>query len=187
MSRSLAILLVVLVGCRPSPQQEYDTALSIVNRQQERLDALRPAYDAARHKAALVVCKEIAGVTPDESASVALEQLQGILGQAVDTPAPANQATDKLNVNDADAAIDQLIAAQASFQEQQVAISAPMAKANEVMNNINTPGTPEAKRFEEVLSAMPEVKAYKRQEERLERAQQAADAAEAALHGAATQ
>lgn len=186
MKRILAILLVVLVGCAPSPQEEYDMALRMVNRQQERLDALRPAYDAAREKAALAVCKEITGVTPDESATAALQQLQGIMGQAADTPAPADQEADKRPVGDADAAIDQLIAAQATFQEQQSAISAPIAKVNEVMTKIKTPGTPEAKRYEEVLAAMPEVKAYQRQEERLARAQKAADAAEAALDGAAT-
>ena len=62
MLRGLAIVVVVLVGCGPSAQEEYDTALSVLNRQQERLDALRPAYDAARQTATLTVCKEIAGL-----------------------------------------------------------------------------------------------------------------------------
>ena len=56
-----------------------------------------------------------------------------------------------------------------------------MAKAYETMQKINTPGTPEAKRVEEVLAEMPEAKAYHRQEERLARAEEALDAAEAAL------
>jgi hypothetical protein len=186
MHRSLAILLVVLVGCAPSPEAEYDAALRALNRQQERLDALRPAYDAARQTAALAVCKEIAGATPEESATAALEQLQGIMGQAGDAQAPAGQATDKKQASDIDAVIDNLIVAQETFQEQQAALSAPLAMTNEVMSKIKTPGTPEAKRFEEVLAEMPEVKAYKRQEERLARAQKAAAAAEAALDGAAT-
>lgn len=48
-------------------------------------------------------------------------------------------------------------------------------------NNIKTPGTPEAKRFEEVLAKMPEVQAYERQQKRVEEAQQAVDETEAAL------
>jgi hypothetical protein len=54
------------------------------------------------------------------------------------------------------------------------------------MNKIKVPGTPEAKRFEEVLAKMPEVQAYRRQEERLARAKQAAEEAEAALPDVAT-
>jgi hypothetical protein len=193
MYRSLAILsLLLVVGCSvgPTPQEEYDTALKILNRQQERLDALRPAYDLAQQKAAMQVCKEIAGTTPEESASAALEQLQNIMTGPTDGGAPAaepKEPKDKTNVNDLDATIDNLVAAQKDFQVQQAAISAPIAKANEVMQKIHTPGTPEAKRYEEVLAATPEVKAYKRQEERLARAQKAADAAEAALNGAAKQ
>lgn len=186
MYRSLPILLILLVGCGPTAQEEYDTALSILNRQQERLDALRPAYDAAQQKAALLVCKEIAGVTPDEAGTAALEQLQGILSEPAGTQPAANQTTDALNVNDVDAAIDQLIAAQETFQEKQASLSAPITKAHEVMQQINTPDTPEHKRYEEVLAGMPEVQAYERQEKRVARAQQAADAAEAALASAAT-
>lgn len=184
MYRSLPVFLILLVGCGPTPQEEYDLALSILNKQQERLDALRPAYDAAQQKAAQMVCKEIAGVTPEESASAALGQLQDILGQTVDAQTPATQPADMTNVNDADAALDQLIAAQADFQEKQAAISEPIQKANEVMQQINTPGTPEHKRYEEVLEDMPEVKAYRRQEDRVERAQKLADAAEAAVNTA---
>jgi hypothetical protein len=197
MPRILAVLsLLVTVGCSvgPTPQEEYDMALKIVNRQQERLDALRPAYDAAQQTAALTVCKEIAGVTPEESQTAALEQLQNVMGQAIDAPPPASPATDKktdkktdkTNVNDIDATIDNLVSAEASFQKQQAAITAPMAKANEVMTHIKTPGTPENKRFVEVLEAMPEVKAYRRQEKRLERAQKVADAAEKKANSAAT-
>src|SRR3972149_2872004 len=49
------------------------------------------------------------------------------------------------------------------------------------MNKIKTPGAAEAKRFEEVLAKMPEVKAYQRQEQRVERATQAVEDAEADL------
>jgi hypothetical protein len=186
MLRRLAILLVVLVGCGPSAQEQYDTALSIVNRQQERLDALRPAYDAARQSAVMVVCKEIAGVTPDESATAALQQMQSAMSQAVDTQASAKPATNSSNVGDINATIDNLLAAQETLTDQHAALSLPIRRVNEVMNKINMPGTPEAKRFEEVLAAKPEVQAYRRQEERLARAKEAADAAEAALPKAAT-
>ena len=191
MPRILAILsLLAMVGCSvgPTPQEDYDTALRILNRQQERLDALRPAYDAAQQKAALQVCKEIAGVTPEESATAALQQLQGVLGQSAEAPAAADEAAkkpvDPQNATDIDATIDNLIAAEKNFSEQQASLAAPMAKANEVMVKIKTPGTPEAKRYEEVLAEMSQVKAYKRQEERLAKAQKEADAAEKALDSA---
>jgi hypothetical protein len=186
MLRSLAILLVVLVGCGPSAQERYDTALDEVNRQQERLDALRPAFDAARQSAVMAVCKEIAGVTPDESATAALQQLQSALSQAAETQASANTAADSSNVGDIDQTIDNLLAAQETLQDQQSALSLPIQRVNDVMNKIKVPGTPEAKRFEEVLAKMPEVQAYRRQEQRLARAKQAAEEAEAALPEVAT-
>src|SRR5688572_8309532 len=186
MLRSLAIIVVVLVGCGRSAQEEYDTALSVLNRQQERLDALRPAYDAARQMAMMTVCKEIAGFTPDESATAALEQLGGIMDGAADGAADENTAAITKDVGDIDQTIDNLLAAQENLADQQSALSGPIQKVNEVMTKIKTPGTPEAKRFEEVLAQMPEAQAYTRQEERVKRAQEAADAAEAALtNGAA--
>jgi hypothetical protein len=51
------------------------------------------------------------------------------------------------------------------------------------MTKIKTPGTPEAKKFEEKLAAMPEVKAYERQQKRLERAQQEVEESEKDLPG----
>jgi hypothetical protein len=80
-----------------------------------------------------------------------------------------------------DKTIDSLIAGQKELQEKQAAITAPVAKAQEVMNKIKTPGTPEAKRFEEKLATMPEAQAYDRQQKRVERAQQDVDEAKAAL------
>ena len=162
-------------------RNEYDTALSVLNRQQERLDALRPAYDAARQTATLTVCKEIAGFTPDESATAALEQLGGILGGAGDEPAAENTAANTTDVGDIDQTIDNLLAAQENLADQQTALSGPIQKVNEVMTKIKTPGTPEAKQFEEVLAQMPEAQAYTRQEERVKSAQEAVEAAEAAL------
>ena len=186
MLRSLAIVVVVLVGCGRSAQEEYDTALSVLNRQQERLDALRPAYDAARQTATMTVSKEITGFTPDESATAALEQLGGIMSGSADGAAVENTTANTQDVGDIDQTIDNLLAAQESLADQQSALSGPIQKVNEVMTKIKTPGTAEAKRFEEVLAQMPEAQAYKRQEERVKRAQEAADAAEAALaNGAA--
>ena len=172
------LLIVMTVGCGPTPQQEFDAALKTLNRQQERLDGLRPAYDAARQTATLAVCKELAGATPDESAAAALEQLESAMSQAAESQASAAKS------GDIDATIDSLIAAQGSLQEQQAALSAPLAKSAEVMKNIKTPGTPEAKRLEEVFEAMPEVQAYRRQEKRVATAQKSFDAAEAALDAA---
>jgi ribosome-binding protein aMBF1 (putative translation factor) len=183
MARRLAALWIVLVGCGPSAEEQYDAALRAVERQQERLDALRPAYDAARRTAALAVCKEIAGFTPDESATAALNQLESALTQAADAQTAVNQSAGKPKISDTDDAIDRLLTAHEALSAQQAALSAPMLKAAEVMNKIETPGTAEANRFEEVLAQMLEVQAYKRQEERLERAKKAA---EAALPAAAT-
>ena len=73
-----------------------------------------------------------------------------------------------------------MIAAQQDVQEKQAALTAPVAKANEVMAKIKTPGTPENKQYEEKLAAMPEVKSYERQQKRVENAQKAVEEAEAA-------
>lgn len=210
------LLLIPFTGCSEDPQAKYDAALRAVERSQARLDNLRPAYDAARQKAALVVCKEIAGTTPEESAMGALSQLDAFAAQALgggtisgemtgdmgSDPAKADVAMEagaegelagdstaakhstSPPIGDADAALDQLLNAHKTMQEQQSAAAAPMAKAYETMRKINTPGTPEAKRVEEVLATMPEAKAYLRQEERLARAEEALDAAEAQLPAA---
>jgi hypothetical protein len=129
----------------------------------------------------LTVCKEIAGVTPEESAAAALQQLGGIMSGAADGAAEENTEVKTKDVGDIDQTIDNLLAAHEGLKDQQVALSGPIQKVNEVMAKIKTPGTAEAKRFEEVLAQMPEAQAYTRQEERLKRAQEAADAAEAAL------
>jgi hypothetical protein len=74
-----------------------------------------------------------------------------------------------------------LIAAQKDAQEKQAALTAPVAKAHEVMAKIKTPGTPENKRYEEKLASMQEVKSYERQQQRVEKAQQAVDEAKTEL------
>ena len=181
----LLIVLVAIAGCGPSAQEKYDAAVKDLERAQARLDNLRPAYDAAREKAALTVCKEIAGVTPDESAMAALTQLQGAAAQAAasqgaDSESTANPSAGKNNLSDDDA-IDKLLDAHKTMQEQQAAMTGPIAKAYDTMNKIKAPGTPEAKRFEEVLAKMPEVEAYQRQEKRMEAAKHAVDDAEAEL------
>jgi hypothetical protein len=182
----LLFVLVAIVGCGPSAQEKYDAAVKNLELAQARLDNLRPAYDAAREKAALTVCKEIAGVTPDESAMAALTQLggvadQSVASQAADSQLAANSIAIEKRTSDADDAIDQLLAAHKTMQEQQAAMTGPISKAYDTMNKIKTPGTPEAKRFDEVLANMPEVEAYQRQEKRVERANQDVDDAEADL------
>src|SRR3954470_8598131 len=86
---SIGLCLILLSGCGESPQQKYDAAVRELERAQERLDSLRPAYDAARQTAANAVCREIAGTTPEESASAALQGLNGVLNE---TPPAANVA-----------------------------------------------------------------------------------------------
>ncbi len=180
----VAVVLLMVAGCGPTPEQQYDAALQDFESAQSRLDGLRPAFDAAREKAQRSVYQEIAGKTLEESASDALSQLQGLTdGTLTGQPAGDGTAADADNrpMGDPDAALDQLLAAHEQMQEVQAAATASITQSSDLTKKINTPGTPENKRFEEVFEAMPEVKAYRRQENRVERAQQALEAAEAAL------
>jgi hypothetical protein len=174
--------MLLIVGCADSsPKEKYDEAVKDLDRAQARLDHLRPAYDAARVRAANEVCKEIAGTTPDESASAALAGL----GKALEDPsmtaldeAKAGEDAKKTagkKGDELDKTIDNLIAGEKKFQEKQAAITAPVTKANEVMTKIKTPGTPEAKKFDEKLASMQEAQAYERQQKRVEKAQQDVD------------
>src|SRR3954464_9178029 len=84
---SIILLLVSVVGgCGPSPKEKYDAAVQEVDRAQAQLDKLRPAYDAATMTAANAVCREIAGTTPEESASAALQGLGDVLNQPTAAP-----------------------------------------------------------------------------------------------------
>jgi hypothetical protein len=193
MLRRLSILLVLVAlfaGCGPSAKEKYDAALQEVDRAQEQLDKSRPAYDAAVQTAQNAVCREIAGMTPEESASAALQGLGNVLNQTAAAPPdeskkgePAKKPASGRKGDELDKTIDNLIAAQKDATEKQAALTAPVAKANEVMTKIKTPGTPEAKKFEEKLAAMPEVKTYERQQKRLERAQLELEQAEKDLPG----
>jgi hypothetical protein len=178
----LLLLLTAVSGCGPSAKEKYDAAVRELERAQARLDALRPAYDTARQTAANAVCREIAGTTPEESASAALQGLGDVLNQTGAAPPIADKKGDVKSSgrkgSDLDKTIDSLIAAEKGASEKQAALTAPVAKANEVMNKIKTPGTPEAKKFEEKLAAMPEVKTYERQQKRVEQAQHEVDEAE---------
>src|SRR3954453_1543482 len=86
---------LLVSGCGESPQQKYDAAVRELERAQERLDSLRPAYDAARQTAANAVCREIAGTTPEESASAALQGLNGVLNETPPVPNAAPSADAK--------------------------------------------------------------------------------------------
>jgi hypothetical protein len=182
------LVLTAISGCvpAPTPQENYETALKNLERSEARLDNLRPAYDAARDRAAQAVCQEIAGATPETSAEGAIKQLEGLLSGNVGTneavgDAAGDAADKKPPVGDADAALDQLLGAHKQMQEQAAALTEPITKARETMKLINTPGTAEAKLVAERIATLPEVKAYLRQEKRVERMQQAVDEAEALL------
>jgi hypothetical protein len=178
-------ILVTVVGCAgPSPQEKYTAAVELMNAEQARLDNLRPAYDAARKSAELAVFKEIAGATPDEATADALKQLETVAGGLTGAQGGETAGEGNANAADLDATIDRLITAQSAMLDQQAALAGSIGKANETMTKIQTPGTPENKRFEELLAAMPEVQAYRRQEVRLARAKEAVEKAEAALPGA---
>jgi ribosomal protein L22 len=171
MPRRFTILIVfamLLSGCGPTPQEKYD--------------------DAERQTAANAVCREIAGTTTEESASAALQGLGNVLNQTAPPPTdaskqgePGKKVASGRRGDELDKTIDGLIAAEKNAQEKEAALTAPLAKANEVMSKIKTPGTPEAKRYEEKLDSMPEVQAYKRQQKRVEQAQKDVDEAKAAL------
>lgn len=196
--RFLFVLLAffAVIGCAgPSAKDKLDEAQRRLERAQAKLDEMRPAYDAARATAANAVCRELAGTTPEESASAALAGLSDVLTQPPTPAADGGKAEgakqgEKANDNgkkpagkkadELDKTIDNLIAAQKDVQEKQAALTAPVAKANEVMSKIKTAGTPEAKKFEEKLAAMPEAKAYERQQKRVEKAQEEVDEAEEA-------
>src|SRR3954453_17826886 len=189
---SIALCFILLNGCGESPQQKYDAAVRELERTQERLDSLRPAFDTARQTAANAVCREIAGTTPEESASAALQGLGNVMNEAAPAPKEAPGADAKTTADgkkavggrrgdDLDKTIDNLISAEKNVQEKQAALGAPIAKANEVMTKIKTPGTPEAKKYEAKLASMPESQAYERQQKRVESAQKDVDQAKAAL------
>ena len=169
--------LPLAAGCIDMSQQEYDQAVRRVSIEQERLDQLRPAYDAARQEAMQVVVRELAGGTVEDVNQAALEKLNEIAAQAK-TP-PVDERKDAL-----DLAVDQFTAIQGAIENMQSAVGVSNP-AVAVMNKIKTPGTPENKRFEEVLAAMPEVQTYQRQRKRLEDATKAVLAAEAKLPGGA--
>jgi hypothetical protein len=178
----LLVLLIVVAGCGPSAKEKYEAALQEVDRAQAQLDKSRPAYDAAVQTAQNAVCREITGTSPEESESAALQGVGDVLNQIAAPPpdegkkaAGAKNAPTGRKGDELDKIVDNAAAAQKELREKQAALTAPVAKVNEVkkvMNNIKTSGTPEAKKFEEKLAAMPEVKTYERQQKRLERAQQ---------------
>jgi hypothetical protein len=184
----LFALVSVVSGCGPSAKEKYDAAVHELDRAQERLDRLRPAYDAARLTAANALCREIAGTTPEESESAALQGIGNALNQLATPPKeetkqgePAKKVPAGRKGDELDKIIENAAAAQKDLSEKQAsvaALAAPAAKAKEVMNKINTPGTPEAKRLEEKLASYEEVKAYERQKKRVEQAKQDVEDAE---------
>jgi hypothetical protein len=183
-------------GCGgPSAKEKYDAAVRELDRAQERLDRLRPAYDAARLTAANALCREIAGATPEEASGAAtdaaLKGLGDVLNQTTVTPPVEGKQSDAgkkvaagRKGDELDKLVENAAATEKKLAEQQAnlaALAAPAAKAKEVMNKMNTPGTPEAKRLEEKLASYEEVKAYERQKKRVEQAQQDVDDAEKEL------
>jgi hypothetical protein len=187
----LFALLSVVSGCGPSAKEKYDAAVRELDRAQERLDRLRPAYDAARLAAANALCREIAGTTPAESESAAIQGIGDALNQLA-TPTtqeakpgePAKKVPAGRKGDELDKLIESAAATQKELAEKQASVAAlagPAAKAKEVMNKINTPGTPEAKRLEEKLASYEEVNAYERQKKRVEQAQQDVEDAEKEL------
>jgi hypothetical protein len=185
---SLLLLLTMLlaaVGCGQSAEEKYKDAVDSYERAQRRLDALRPAYDAARQAAILTVCKRITGTTPEESQLGMLKELTGTADEISkeQTAEAADPSVKKKPVGDADAAIDTLMAAEKKMGEKSAAASASVLKTSDVMNKIKTPGTPENKQLEDELATMPEVSAYKRQEKRVEEAKEDVEDAEKDLPG----
>src|SRR3954451_16756576 len=127
---SIGLCLILLSGCGESPQQKYDAAVRELERTQERLDSLRPAFDTARQTAANAVCREIAGTTPEESASAALQGLGNVLNEAppAANAAPAadakkaeegKKAVGGRRGDEIDKTIDNLISAEKNVQEKQ--------------------------------------------------------------------
>jgi hypothetical protein len=85
---SVVLFTLLVAGCAgPTAQEKYDTAERDLERAQQRLDNLRPAYDTARASAINAVCQEIAGTTPDDAASAALAGLGDVLNGTTAPPA----------------------------------------------------------------------------------------------------
>src|SRR4051794_41935342 len=79
---SIALCFILLNGCGESPQQKYDAAVRELERTQERLDSLRPAFDTGRQTAANAGCREISGTTPGEAARAALQGVGNVMNEA---------------------------------------------------------------------------------------------------------
>src|SRR5438105_9907613 len=86
---------LLLSGCGQSAQEKYDGAVKELDQAQSTLDSLLPSYVAARHMAENAVCKEIAGTTPEESASAALQGLGDVLNPTTVDPAASGTADGK--------------------------------------------------------------------------------------------
>lgn len=171
----LVALVVLVTGCGPTPQEKFDQAERDLERAQSRLDNLLPAYNEAKKAAAAAVCKELTGTTLEESASAALAGLGDVSGltappSATDLPVEGEKVGGK-KPDDLDKAISGLEA----MQKKQAALAGPVAKVQEVMAKINTPGTPENAKYEEKLKSMREVQTYERQQKRVESAQELVD------------
>ena len=116
----LVLSLIAIAGCAgPTAKEQYDEAVRDLERAEARLDNLRPAYDAARQTAANAVCKEIAGTTPEESATVALQGLGDVLNTTAAPPADEGKKGEGKKGDELDKTIDNLIAAQKDVQEKQ--------------------------------------------------------------------
>src|SRR5262245_22692069 len=135
MSRLAATLTLFLAaltfaGCAPSAQEVYDDAVRNLERSESRLDALRPAYDAAVTKAKQQVCQEIAGTTTEEQTEAALANIEGLLSGAAKAQSEAAADPQGRPVGDPDAALDQILSAHQNVQKQAAALTAPLAKTN---------------------------------------------------------
>lgn len=176
----LVASVVLVTGCGPTPQENFDKAERDLERAQSRLDNLLPAYNEAKKVAAAAVCKEITGTTLEESTSAALAGIGDVSGliappPATDPPAEGEKPAGGKKPDDLDKAISGLEAMQKTLQDKQAALTGPVAKVHEVMAKINTPGTPENAKYEEKLKSLPEAKAYERQQKRVETAQELVD------------
>jgi hypothetical protein len=175
---NFAILSIcAFAGCpaAPSAREEFEAAKKAYEHEQAQLDALLPGYTAAKQTAMTKVVRELAGATSEEQMTTALGQLDSMSKALAE-----NQEGATLRPDDFDA-LEKMAAKQGEALQQIGALTGSAGKAAEVTKNIQMPGTPEAKRYEEALAAMPEAQAYERQQKRLEQAKKAMDEAESKL------
>ena len=162
MRATVAVCLIAVAGCGPTPQERYNTALSILEQERVDLQRARPGYVQAMDDAAQAVVRDIAGASSQDMLNEARKSLEE---DRANPPQGFQAVIDST---------EEHIARERDF----TARSKPVHEAT--MKTL-TPGTPEFQRVEKLAAADARYKAYQQQLARVERATKAVNEAESAL------